>query len=257
MNVSRRDVLVAGAATVAVPAVSVHAGIRDDADSSVFDSPDLAQQVVGASHFNFERVRELVSERPELAKASWDWGFGDWETALGAASHTGQREIALFLIEHGARPTLFTHAMLGDVAVVRAVAETSPDQLATTGPHGITLMDHARAGREHAAEVVELLEQFPESDRGEVSLEVEDARVYTAPFRCADGRTIGVTLNRRDRLVLKVGDGVERPINRTGEHVFAPSGSPTTRIVFEVDGNRAQALVIQRAGHELRGERTW
>jgi hypothetical protein len=29
----------------------------------------------------------------QLARAAWDWGFGDWETALGAASHMGSRPI--------------------------------------------------------------------------------------------------------------------------------------------------------------------
>src|SRR5262249_3053675 len=49
----------------------------------------LAGETVTVSHTNFKRVKELVEAHPALAKASWDWGFGDWETALGAASHTG------------------------------------------------------------------------------------------------------------------------------------------------------------------------
>lgn len=57
------------------------------------NEPSRVQAVVGASHGNFDRVKELISEQPALAKASWDWGFGDWETALGAASHTGRRQI--------------------------------------------------------------------------------------------------------------------------------------------------------------------
>lgn len=42
----------------------------------------IVAEVVGASHSNFEQVRELVSRRPELSLATWDWAFGDWETAL-------------------------------------------------------------------------------------------------------------------------------------------------------------------------------
>ena len=56
--------------------------------------PNAVQDIVRFAHFNLDKVKELVSARPALAKASWDWGFGDWESALGAASHVGRRDIA-------------------------------------------------------------------------------------------------------------------------------------------------------------------
>src|SRR3954451_11330466 len=56
--------------------------------------PALVREMVSVSHGNIKRVRELVEARPALAKAAWDWGFNDWESALGAASHVGNREIA-------------------------------------------------------------------------------------------------------------------------------------------------------------------
>lgn len=34
--------------------------------------------VVGAAHSNLDKVKSLVNNRPELANAAWDWGFGDW-----------------------------------------------------------------------------------------------------------------------------------------------------------------------------------
>ncbi|MEZ6092632.1 MAG: hypothetical protein R3C03_00115 [Pirellulaceae bacterium] len=40
-------------------------------------SPDVVLEVVGVSHFNLYCLKELVEPRPELAKAAWDWGFGD------------------------------------------------------------------------------------------------------------------------------------------------------------------------------------
>src|SRR6202022_1027028 len=51
-----------------------------------------------------------------LAKAAWDWGFGDWEDALGAASHVGNREIAELLLANGARPTIFSAALVKPAA---------------------------------------------------------------------------------------------------------------------------------------------
>src|SRR5712664_3024462 len=75
--------------------------------------PALVREMVLVAHGNVKRVHELVEARPSLAKAAWDWGFGDWESALGAASHVGNRDIAEYLIAHGARPSIFSETMLG------------------------------------------------------------------------------------------------------------------------------------------------
>ena len=75
--------------------------------------PKIVEEVVGSSHFDLDRVKTLVDKRPELSRSVWEWRFGDFESAIGAASHVGRRDIALYLINKGARPTLFTHAMLG------------------------------------------------------------------------------------------------------------------------------------------------
>ena len=131
--------------------------------------PELVKQMVGASHGDLAAVRELVEHWPELAKAQWDWGFGDWESALGAASHTGNREIAELLLAHGARPTLFSAAMLGQLAVVQAFVEASPGIQGTPGPHGIPLLIHARTGGEAAASVVAYLEEVGGAEGGEAA----------------------------------------------------------------------------------------
>ena len=122
--------------------------------------PFLAKEMVGVSHGNLTRVKELVTAHPALANASWDWGFGDWETALGAASHVGNRAIAELLIENGAGPTIFSAAMLGQLDVVKAFAAAIPDVNQLRGPHGIPLVNHARAGGAQAADVLKHLESL-------------------------------------------------------------------------------------------------
>ena len=67
-----------------------------------------------------------MARQPTLSKATFDWGFGDWETALGAASHVGSREIAELLIANGAHPTIFSAAMLGQLDAVKAFVEAAP-----------------------------------------------------------------------------------------------------------------------------------
>ena len=157
-------------------------------------STDAVREIVTASHTQVERVQELLAERPELAKASWDWGFGDWETALGAASHMGRRDIAEVLMAHGARPTVFTFALLGHLEVVRAMVTSRPGIQRTPGPHGITLLQHARMSAtrntDAAAEtMVSYLESLGDADEVPTSLDVSDDEqaTYIGEYRFGGG----------------------------------------------------------------------
>ena len=129
----------------------------------------------GSSHGNLARVKELVSARPALARASWDWGFGDWETAIDAASHVGNRPIAEYLIANGARPTIYTAAMMGQLAIVKGWIESVPGVQRNRGPHGITLLAHARSGGAGAADVLKYLESLGDADPRYTDLPVGEA----------------------------------------------------------------------------------
>src|SRR2546423_8148723 len=118
-------------------------------------SPEVVQEMVAVAHGNVARVKELVGRQATLAKATWDWGFGDCETALGAASHVGNREIAELLLAHGAHPSIFSAAMLGQLDVVKAFVAASPGIQKIKGPHSITLLRHATAGGAAAKPVLE------------------------------------------------------------------------------------------------------
>jgi hypothetical protein len=117
----------------------------------------LVEAIVLHAHSDIDTVRDLLEREPQLVHAAWDWGGGDWETALGAAAHVGRRDIALLLLEHGARLDIFAAAMLGEVEVVRAMLSVFPAMRDATGPHGIPLIAHAEAGGEQAGRVVQLL----------------------------------------------------------------------------------------------------
>lgn len=121
---------------------------------------NLVQEFVGNAHGNFARVKELLEQEPALVNATWDWGGGDFETALGAASHMGSKQIANYLLEHGARLDIFAAAMLGKLDVVKAALAAYPDAIGTPGPHGIPLIDHAEAGGEEAKAVVDFLKSL-------------------------------------------------------------------------------------------------
>lgn len=122
--------------------------------------PEMVREFVAAAHGNLDRTREMLGNEPGLLNATWDWKAGDFEAAIGGAGHMGRRDIALYLIEQGARSDLFVSAMLGELAVVRAFLDAHPGMARSKGPHGITLMAHAKAGGTHAAEVVGYLESL-------------------------------------------------------------------------------------------------
>ena len=117
----------------------------------------LVQEFVSKSPGDLERVKELLAQEPALVNAAWDWGGGDWETALGGAAHTGSREVAEFLLQRGARLDIFAAAMLGKLEIVKSILKAYPSLAEAPGPHGIPLLAHAQAGGERAKPVTEYL----------------------------------------------------------------------------------------------------
>lgn len=122
--------------------------------------PSMVMEFVATAHGDLARVTALLEQQPRLVKAAWDWGGGDWETGLGAAAHVGRRDIAQYLLEHGATPDIFVAAMLGELAVVQAYIAAFPSAHLIPGPHGIPLLAHAQAGGEQALAVVAYLQSL-------------------------------------------------------------------------------------------------
>src|SRR5215211_9495817 len=94
----------------------------------------LVQDFVRNAHGDLDRVKELLTQEPALINSAWDWGAGDWETGLGAAAHMGRRDIAMYLLENGARLDLFAAAMLGKLDIVKAAMEAYPNAVNILGP---------------------------------------------------------------------------------------------------------------------------
>lgn len=117
----------------------------------------LVQEFVGAAHKDFDKVKAMLTEAPDLLNAVHNLGGWDWEDAIGAAGHMGLREEALYLLEQGARPTICVAAMLGNMEIVKAYINSFPQMKDAVGPHKISLMRHAKAGDDHALHVVEYL----------------------------------------------------------------------------------------------------
>src|SRR5204863_4376479 len=63
----------------------------------------LVQDFVIYAHMDVPMVSKLLDKEPMLVNAFMDWGGGDWESGLGAAAHVGNRDMAMLLLERGAR----------------------------------------------------------------------------------------------------------------------------------------------------------
>lgn len=118
----------------------------------------MVQDFVIYGHGDLPMVKKLLEKEPALLNACMDWGGGDWETALGGASHIGHKETALYLLEQGARPDIFTLAMLGHTDALKALLTLQPKLIDAKGPHGFTLHWHAKMGGADAAKTLDYLQ---------------------------------------------------------------------------------------------------
>jgi len=219
---------------------------------------EIVSSIVGASHGNFDKVKEMVTRRPELAKAAWDWGFGDWETALGAASHVGRRDIAEFLMEHGARPDIFTFTMLGMLKSVQEMVETIPGIQSMPGPHGITLLQHAKnrlnnksitaPDADNVNKVLNYLESLGNADIKPKSLAIseEEKKTYMGEYRFGNNENelFIVDLHRLGFLQMARKGAAARALNRIDENIFSPAGAPSVSIIFRMGNGKPVSLSI-------------
>jgi len=239
-----------GAAFVVTPANGAEGDAQytpDPLDQLPTLDPELARQVVLYSHSKIDRVKELVERHPELANAAMDWGFGDWESALGAASHMGRRDMAELLLANGARANIFTAAMLGQLNIVRATIEANPGAQRILGPHGFSLLQHAKAGKEQAMGVGEYLESLGDADQKYTNLALDQSQIDSLIGEYAYGagplRRIGFE-HKKGNLRLTREGRFPRTLFHLGNLVFHPGGAPSVRINFEIEGNTATSVSL-------------
>lgn len=212
---------------------------------------ELVREMVTVSHFDLKRVKEIAEARPALASAAHDWGFGDWEDALGAASHMGNRPIAEYLISKGARPSIFSAAMLGQLDVVTSFIAAQPAAQSIRGPHSITLLAHARVGGQAAQPVFEFLQSLDHADQEQpvpLSVEESSALVGTYIFGIGVSQQVDVDADLKMYANSKMyahppqlnwtrKGTMPRPLFHLGNHTFYPAGAQDVRIVFTQDAN--------------------
>ena len=114
---------------------------------------ELVKEFVLAGHFDLDKVKNMLDDYPNLIYSRYDWGNGDFEEAIEGAGHKGNKEVANYLIEKGARVNLFVLTMLGKTNLVKPMLEAYPNLIFAKGPHGLTLLHHAEIGGEESKEL--------------------------------------------------------------------------------------------------------
>lgn len=212
---------------------------------------EITSEVVGVSHFNLDRLKELVNKRPELARATWDWGFGDWETAIGAASHVGRKDIVEYLISKGARPDIFTFAMLGAYETVKSMIEFMPGLQKTLGPHGISLLQHVKNGNSKSKKSIRLIDylnKLGDADGQEYQVMNEtEKQKYAGDYKYGEGEFDGFTVkvNSQKRLLFGKLGMFGGSLLKIGNHTFTYNGAPSVEISFQLENEKIISLTVK------------
>jgi hypothetical protein len=259
MGLSRRGFLMAAPGACAVASVLGGGRLSRASDSGgdpdalwpefPQQKPEWVREMVGVCHRDVERARAMLDEHPALVNATWDWGFGDWETALGAAAHTGRRNIVELLLERGARLDIFAAAMLGQTDTVKAMIAAAPGVQRNPGPHGITLLAHARAGGEAARQTLVYLESLGDADYKPKTEPLTDGEKQACVGRFGSpalGQGIVETsINRNGDLTIAVNGRSPVVLRHGGDHTFFPAGAPAVRIRFTGTGKDSLTIVVR------------
>lgn len=156
--------------------------------------PAVVLEFVNVCHRDFDRVKAMVAQDPKLVLASRDTGnigIGDWESGLNGAAHTGHRDIAEFLLDHGARLDAFSAAMLGYRDMVLGMLKADPRSATVKGPHNLNLLYHiAISGDVVMADVIKPLLPADAKDYNQsLSAAARDGRLEMTVWLLANGAT--------------------------------------------------------------------
>ena len=180
-NVSRRTFCIGAGTAILAPfaeAIQVpSSGPREASFTRDYPEPEfkpswkkeqinrsMIQDVVIYAHSNLEMTKKLLDREPLLVNAFMDWGAGDWESALGGASHMGRRDIVEALLERGARIDLFCATMMGQLDAVKSFLTLQPKLIDSRGPHGFSLHFHAQLAGKEADRMVAYLQSVKKID---------------------------------------------------------------------------------------------
>jgi hypothetical protein len=128
------------------------------------------------------------------------------------------------------------------------------------GPHGITLLKHARnrlaakditeRDKKSVQKVISYLEKLGDADMGATSLPLTDfdKKALLGDYKFGNGETdlFKVDTSTMDaNLIRIIRKGlIGRTLHKVGENTFSPTGASSVKIIFEVNNETVQSLSI-------------
>lgn len=116
---------------------------------TIFNAEEI-NEFVSAAHSDLDKTRRMLDKNPLILNCASQISRGDFETAIGGSSHMGRMDITKVLVERGARLDIFNLTFLGYTEMMKKLIEASPHYLTAYGPHGFTLLHHAKMGKHQA-----------------------------------------------------------------------------------------------------------
>lgn len=133
--------LLAAGATLAAPSLVLN---QDNKDNF---SLEEVRELVFAAHNDLDKTKKIIEAKPLLLNCTNQAKKGDFETAMGGAAHMGRKDIADYLLSKGARLDIFSYTFMGYTEFVKKIISDQPHLLNAPGPHGFTLLHHAKVGK--------------------------------------------------------------------------------------------------------------
>jgi ankyrin repeat protein len=101
-------------------------------------------EFVIAAHFNFDKVKHLYAQCPDLllTRSTWD------EIGVEAAAHMGREDMAAFFIEKGSPVSLCTACMLGYTDQVKKLLAGDANRVRERGAHDFPVLWYTAFGTE-------------------------------------------------------------------------------------------------------------
>src|SRR5512135_2349338 len=103
---------------------------------STAPSQETIDQFVGNAHGNLAVVKEILEKYPSIISSNASWT----ETAVQAATQTGQVDIVNYLVDHGAEYDICTAAMLGNLDCLEDFLAEDSKNIQARGAHGLPLL---------------------------------------------------------------------------------------------------------------------
>ena len=117
------------------------------------------------------------------------------------------------------------------------------------GPHGLTMVAHARAGGAGAAEVLKHLESLGDANPAYPNVALSDAETaaIVGDYSYGPGATERLTVTKNPRGVMTITRPgfSERNMWHEGSFAFIPAGAEAVRVRFEVAGAKASAFTVE------------